>query len=419
MRRLAYSLGAAAFVLAFFHRLAPGAIATDLREAYGASGTALGFIAALYFYPYAAMQLPSGVLADSIGPRKLFTAGALVAGAGSILFALAPDVALLLVGRALVGFGVAVAFISVLKLIASWFREREFGTYIGLLMFIGNLGGMLAAWPLAWVTQYVSWREVFVAAGLLSFALAAAIWWWVRDDPRDAGLPSVHALEGRAEPARSHAGWRDGLSQVARNPWTWVCFVAQFGVVSSYLAFSGLWAVPYLSEGLGMSRSLATAHATLMIFGFAVGALVAGTASDRVGRRTPLLRAMLAVYLACWLPWVAGWHLPPALSFATFLFLGLGMGGLSLTWACTKELNPPALAGTATSLVNSGGFLGTALLQPLVGWVLDRGAAGALAAHDYQRGIAVLGAVALVGVGAAFFIPETRCRNVYGSRVAG
>ena len=407
MRRAAYALGAAAFVLAFFHRLAPGALATDLREAYGASATALGFIAALYFYPYAAMQLPSGVLADSIGPRKLFTVGSLVAGAGSLLFALAPGVASLLAGRALVGLGVAVAFVSVLKLIAAWFREREFGTYTGLLMFIGNLGGMLAAWPLAWVTQLVSWRAVFVAAGLVSFALAAATWAWVRDDPRYAGLPSVRSLEGRAELARGHAGWRDGLAQVSRNRWTWFCFVAQFGVVSSYLAFSGLWAVPYLSEGRGMTRELATVHATLMILGFAVGALAVGMASDRMGLRLPLMRAMLALYLACWVPWVAGWTLPTAASLAVFLLLGLGMGGLSLTWACAKELNPPALAGTATSLVNTAGFLGTALLQPLVGWVLDR------SGGDYGHAVSVLFAVALAGVAAAFFIPETRCRNVW------
>jgi MFS family permease len=144
LRRIAYALGTAAFLLAFFHRLAPGAIAADLRATFGASATALGFIAAFYFYPYAAMQLPCGVLADSIGPRRLFTAGCVAAGVGSVLFALAPNIAWLLVGRALVGFGVAVAFVSVLKLIASWYREREFATWVGVLMLIGNVGGILA-----------------------------------------------------------------------------------------------------------------------------------------------------------------------------------------------------------------------------------------------------------------------------------
>ena len=181
-----------AFVLAFFHRIAPGAIAADLRESFGASATMLGFIAAFYFYPYAAMQLPSGLLADSIGPRRLFTAGSLVAGLGSLVFAYAPDVAWLLAGRALVGLGVAVAFVSVLKLIASWFSEREFGTWVGVLQMLGNLGGVLGAWPLAAAMEYVSWRSVFAATGIFSILLAAGIWFGVRDSPRDAGLEPVH-----------------------------------------------------------------------------------------------------------------------------------------------------------------------------------------------------------------------------------
>ena len=149
LRGLAFALGAAAFVLAFFHRVAPGVVAADLRATFDTSATTLGFIAAFYFYPYAAMQLPSGVLADTIGPRRLFTAGTLVAGAGSLVFAFAPDVPWLLAGRALVGLGVAVAFVSVLKLVASWFSEREFGTWVGVLQMLGNLGGVLGAWPLA------------------------------------------------------------------------------------------------------------------------------------------------------------------------------------------------------------------------------------------------------------------------------
>lgn len=362
------------------------------------------------------MQLPSGVLADTVGPRRLFTAGSVVAGAGSILFALAPGVGMLLAGRALVGFGVAVAFISVLKLIASWFREREFGTYLGLLMFVGNLGGMLAAYPLAWVTQFVSWRQVFVAAGVISLVLALATWTWVRDDPRHAGLEPPDGSSASRSAARADAQWWDGLALVARNPQTWACFVVHLGVVGSFLAFSGLWAVPFLGEGLGMSRAFATAHATLMIFGFALGSLFIGTASDRMGRRLPLLHASLVLYLLCWLPWLAGWHPPLAISFAVFFCMGLGMGGMALTWACAKELNPPAFAATAASLVNTGGFLGTALFQPLVGWVIDRSAGGAHAARsldDYRMGLAVLAAFALLGVGAAFFTRETRCRNVY------
>ncbi len=408
LRRTAYALGAAAFVLAFFHRVAPGAVAADLREAYAASATTLGFIAALYFYPYAAMQLPSGVLADLAGPRKLFTAGSVVAGAGSLVFAYAPDVAWLLAGRALVGLGVAVAFVSALKLIASWYREAEFGTWVGVLMLIGNLGGMLGAYPLAWITQFVSWREVFAAAGAISLAVGLAIWLFVRDSPRAAGLAPAHG----AEPARSHAGWWAGVREVAANPHTWPLCVLHVGMVGSYLTFAGLWAVPYLTEGLGMTRAAATLHVTATIVAFALACLVVGAASDRMRRRLPLLRALALLYLACWLPWVMGWRLPAAASYAAFALMGAGIAGASLAWALAKELNPPALSGTATSLVNVGGFLGTAIFQPLVGWVLDSGG-GVEALDDYRRAAAVLAAVALAGVVPAFFVRETRCRNVY------
>jgi sugar phosphate permease len=415
LRRLAYTLGTAAFILAFFHRVAPGAIASELRGTFDASATALGFIAAFYFYPYAAMQLPSGVLADSVGPRKLFTAGSLVAGAGSLAFAWAPSVTWLLAGRALVGLGVAVAFVSVLKLIASWYSEREFGTWVGVLMLFGNLGAVLAAYPLAWVTQYTSWRTVFAVAGGLSLFTAACIWLWVRDDPREAGLPSPHVGDGKAVAA--HSGWWDGLRRVASNRDTWPGFFMHLGMVGSYLTFSGLWAVPYLTDALGQTRTNATLHVTLMILGFAFGSLAVGTLSDRMGRRLPLLRALALLFLASWLPWVMGWQLPVALSLAAFTLMGVGIAGASLAWALAKELNPPALSGTATSLVNTGGFLGTALFQPLIGWVLDRiGPAAPLDA--YRSAAAVLAVIALFGVASAFRIRETGCRNIYAERAA-
>jgi sugar phosphate permease len=406
LRRTAYALGTAAFLLAFFHRLAPGAIAADLRATFGASATALGFIAAFYFYPYAAMQLPCGVLADSIGPRRLFTAGCLCAGIGSLLFGAAPNVMWLLVGRALVGFGVAVAFVSVLKLIASWYREREFATWVGVLMLVGNVGGILATVPLAWMTEYVSWRQVFLAAGVVSLVLAVCIWLWVRNDPYDAGLAE------RTEAPPAHDNWRDGVIRVARNPDTWPGFFMHLGMIGSYLTFAGLWAVPYLTDGLGLARPVATLHVTMMILGLALGAFAVGTLSDRLGRRLPLVRSLSLLYLAAWLPWVLGWHLPLPLSLAASALMGIGISGASLAWALAKELNPPALAGTATSVVNSAGFIGTALFQPMVGWVLDHADAGG-ALDAYRLAASLLAAIAFSGVVAAFLIRETHCRNVY------
>jgi MFS family permease len=396
-------------VLAFFHRVAPGAIAADLRQDFGASATMLGFIGAFYFYPYAAMQLPSGLLADSIGPRRLFTAGSLIAGLGSLIFAYAQDVAWLLAGRALVGLGVAVAFVSVLKLIASWYTEREFATWVGVLQLIGNLGGTLGAYPLAWLVQRVSWRDVFAGAGLLSFLIAACIWLWVRDTPREAGVALPGEAAAGAAPAR--VAWGAGLARVAANGQTWLAFIALFGLIGSYLTFSGLWAVPYLTDARGMDRSEATLHVTVMILGFGFGAPAAGMLSDRIGLRLPSLRVLSTLYLACWLPWVMGWPMPHWASMTVFGLMGVGIAGAVTCWALAKEHNPPSLSGTATSLVNGGGFLAVALLQPAVGWIIDH-SAGAPAPEVYRRAAFLLGAVALAGVLATFRLRETRCRNV-------
>ncbi|MBI2959583.1 MAG: MFS transporter [Betaproteobacteria bacterium] len=422
MRRLrwtAYVLGAAAFVLAFFHRLAPAAIAGELQGAFATSGTTLGVLAAAYFYVYFAMQVPSGVLADTWGPRRLFTAGSLVAGAGSIIFGLGETLQVAIAGRLLVGLGVSVAFISVLKLNAAWFSERQFATATGLLMFIGNMGGLMSAAPLAWIVGFTSWRNVFVASGALSLALAALIWFLLRDNPRQLGLPSMNELEGRpdAPPQTSH--WLQGLGVVLRNRQTWPGFFMNLGLVGSFLTFAGLWAVPYLREVHGMERALATYHTSAMVLGFAAGSLAVGALSDRMGRRVPLLRALGGLYAACWLPLLAGWPLPLGASLGLFTLMGIAIAGATLSWSCAKEVNPPELSGTATSVVNTGGFLGPAIYQPLVGWVLDLSSgASAHSALDWQLALGAMSFFTFGGFACAFLIRETHCRNIYAPEPA-
>lgn len=421
LRWTAYALGSAAFMLAFFHRIAPAAISGELQQAFSVNATALGVLAASYFYTYSVMQVPSGILADTVGPRVLFTVGALAAGLGSVLFGLADTLAWAIAGRLLVGLGVAVAFVAVLKLNAAWFPENQFATMTGVLMFLGNCGGFMAASPLAWVVTVTSWRNVFIALGAISMMLGVMTWVFLRDSPKQMGLPSMRELAGLPDYPPHRGNWLAGLRAVLANPRTWPCFVVNLGMFGAYLTFVGLWAVPYLQDVHGMSREIAARHTSLMIVCLAVGALAVGAASDRMGRRVPLMRALGLLFVLCWIPWVAGIPVPGAMGYALFALMGLGAAGASLGWACAKEVNPPALSGMATSVVNAGGFFGPALCQPLVGWLLDRGAMGGAdaalahvaagnAARDYQAGLAVLMASATIGWLAMFAQRETYCR---------
>ena len=166
-RWLALGIVALAYVLSFFQRFAPAGIANDLAAAFETTAASLGVLAATYFYVYTVMQVPAGILADTLGPRRILMLGGVIGGLGSFLFGLAPSLDIALVGRTLIGLGVSVVFIAMLKLIAVWFEENRFATLVGVGMLIGNLGSVLAGAPLSALAQATGWRGVFVGVGVL------------------------------------------------------------------------------------------------------------------------------------------------------------------------------------------------------------------------------------------------------------
>ena len=149
--------------------------------------------------------------------------------------------------------------------------------------------------------------------------------------------------------------------------------------------------------------------------GFAVGAMSVGTLSDRIGRRRPVLIGAGLIYCLCWLPLVLGLPLAGGASYVLFALMGLGASSFTLSWACVKEVNPHALSGMATSVANTGAFLGTGILQPLVGWAIDR-AQLAHAPHVYQNGMLIFLACVVIGLLGSLRVRETYCRYIHLAR---
>ena len=409
----------AAYVLSFFQRFAPAGIAQDLAAAFQTTAASLGALAATYFYVYTVMQVPTGILVDTLGARRILLLGGLVGGVGSLMFGMAESLNTALVGRTLVGLGVSVVFIAALKIIAVWYEERRFATVVGMFMLVGNLGSVLAGAPLSWLAQTAGWRGVFTGVGIVSLALGAACWLLVRDRAQSA--PGAAAGVGRVDRTMI----MQGLLTVLRNPATWPAAAVNFGLGGSFFAFGGLWATPYLMQVHGMTRAVASAHLSLYFAGFAVGCLLLGNLSDRLGRRKPVVLVAAHVYGIIWLVWLSGVLLPQAATYTLFAIMGVAMSGFSLTWACAKEVNPPHLSGMSTSVTNMGGFLGGALMQPLVGWVMDLRWNGAMAdgvriyaPDDFRMGLALLVAMAWFGVLSVWRIRETRCRNIHAELAA-
>ena len=399
-RRIVFGIVLLSFVLSFFHRTAPAAIASELTRAFAINAATLGTLAATYFYVYTLLQIPVGVLADTMGPRRLLTGGSLIAGAGSLAFALAPTWEIAAVGRMLVGVGTSVVFIAILKISAVWFPARRFATLTGVTMFAGNLGAVIAGAPLAWVVAQTSWRSVFVGLAALSIALGLATWWRVRDRPEDLGFPAVNSIA----PPEADRHWIHALREVLANTATWPGFFVNVGIGGSFLAFAGLWAVPYLVEVYGMPRVTAAEHASLLLLGVAVGALAIGWLSDRLGSRRGLMRACTLLYALSWLPWILHVTWAEWATLAWAFLMGLLIPGFTLSWTVAKEVNRPEHSGMATSVVNLGIFLGTGILQPLVGAVLDRGRAQGDAWHAWDHALWILAGSAALGAAASWFV---------------
>ena len=419
LRWTIYGVLVAAYMLAFFHRFAPAMVSAELAQAFGITAAALGSLAAMYFYIYTAMQIPAGVLADTLGSRFAVTLGNIVAGAGSVVFGMAETFATASIGRFLVGLGVSVVFVGLMKSNTVWFSERRYGTVSGLTLLLGNVGAIAATGPLALMLMHVDWRTLFVVLGIFAIGLGLVSWWLVRDKPEDLGFPSVREMEGQAAHAPRTRHWVHDLRAVLANRRLWPGFFYDFGMTGSLFGMLGLWAVPLLRDVHGLSRGEASVYATLATAAFALGCLAAGSLSDRLHRRRPVLQAGALIYLlAClallFLPWTPG-----AGALGLFALLGLSAGSFVVAYAHAKEVTAPALSGMAIALVNTGLFLGTALFQPLFGGAMDFGWDGRLldgvpiyAAADYRRGLWLLAGFAAMAALASRFLVETNCRNV-------
>src|SRR4029079_2868546 len=219
------------------------------------------------------------------------------------------------------------------------------------------------------------------------FALGA--WWRIRDRPEQMGFTHVRGI-APAAPIR----WTHALRAVVANPTTWPCFLVTAGIGGSYLAFAGLWAVPFLEQAYAMSRVGAAEHASALLLGVAFGSLGIGALSDRLRNRRALMRGYTLLFALSWLPWLLHAQWPFAATLAWFALMGVLIPGFTLTWTIAKEANRPEHSGIATAIVNMGIFLGAGILQPLVGWVLDRADDPLVA---WRNGIALLAGAAAFG----------------------
>jgi MFS family permease len=169
-----WGIPALLFLIAFFHRVAPGVIAKELMEAFRATGAIVGFLSAAYFYAYAGLMIPAALLIDAFGVRRVVAAGGAVMGLGTVAMGLTSTQPVLFAGRFAVGAGASVTFVGALKIAATWFPPSHFGTLSAVTATIGVLGGLVATAPLAALVAATGWRGALGLVGVVTVAGAVA-----------------------------------------------------------------------------------------------------------------------------------------------------------------------------------------------------------------------------------------------------
>jgi MFS family permease len=395
------------FLIAFFHRPAPGVIAKELMQTFAASGATIGMLSATYFYTYAGLMIPAGVLLDAFGVRRVVSLGSAVMGLGALAMAVAPSEALLFAGRLAVGAGATVTFVGALKVAGTWFAPSEFGTLTAVTATAGAMGAFLATAPLSWLVELVGWRGAFGVVAVLTLAGAALCYGVVRDaGGRDRASAAV-----RAPRLRDVAG---GMLEVVRNGATWPPFFAFFFLYAA-VGNMMLWIIPYLRDVYGLDRTDASMYAAATSLALLAAGPLTGWLSDRLRRRRMPFIGLALALAATWLAFVLtlGTLRLGAVSIVLFLMGAFG-ACFVLIWPLGRDVNPPRLAGVAIAVVNFGGFLGAAVTQGPLGVLLDARWEGTLVdgarvypLHAYRAAFGVCAAFVIVAFLVGLLLRET------------
>ncbi|MBP1734269.1 MAG: transporter [Deltaproteobacteria bacterium] len=385
-------------------------VVPDLVITFAISGTSLGILASGYFYSYAIMQIPVGLLSDSWGTRKTVALFSLVAALGSVLFALAPSFGVATFARVLVGLGVSATFVSSLKVLAEWFSGREYARISGLLMAMGGIGWLSAATPLAFLAEAFGWRSAFVIVGAITVVLGILTWFLVIDRPESEDTAAVNI--GYPSTKNRNLRLLSGLSEVFGKKYFWVIAIWLFFAQGTLFSFFGLWAGPYLMDTYALSKPSAGNILSMIAVGMVVGGPFLGHLSDRIlESRKKMLVGASAVNVFVWCIMIVFYHTfsLPAL-FGIFFLMGVTTSSIVvIVFTSVKELFPLEMAGTAIGTANLFGFFGGIVFQPLIGYVLDIAGKvqGAYPPYAYRWAFWVFLAMNTVSLMSIIFSTET------------
>jgi predicted MFS family arabinose efflux permease len=285
---------------------------------------------------------------------------------GSLIFALAPSFAVCLFGRALLGLGMSCMFMGNLMIVALWYPPRLFTTLAGLVSALGNTGALTAAIPLALMAESVGWRASFLIFAGINAILALFIWLVVRDHPpsEETGHP----------PLREKYALGQAYRIILGTPSFWGIATLNFFATGSFFSIQSLWAGTFLMDIFGLNPTEAGWLISCLTAGFIVGSVLTGNIADRwrVSRKRQALITLGLYLIPLLLLSTAVRQGREFLLYPVYFATGFFASGIVLPLAHLKELFRQQIVGTALTLSNFFGVMGIAVLQYLMGWLIER-----------------------------------------------
>ncbi len=402
-----WGLAAAFYFSDYLARVAPGVMHRFLQMDFGIDETGFGILTASFYVPYILMQIPVGLTVDRISIRWILTIMSLLTAFGCCVFGLADGLGMASVGRMLIGFSAAFAFISALRLATSWFPPAMFGLLAGMTQALGMLGAAAGEAPVSFLVSVVGWRHSMLVIAFLFIVLAALMYQYIQDNP---GL-KTHEVK-----AENRLRIIDSLRTILSHRQTWLnAFYA--GFLFGPTAVIGESIGPaYLQYGRGLTAHAAAFATGLIFIGWGIGGPLSGWMSDKIGRRKPMMIASAMCGLVLTSYFVFYPNMSAYTAYALFFLFGLTNTGVAIAYAVSTEIHDRNVVGTSIAFTNMASIFVGASMQPLVGYLVDS-VSGSRAFHvetlllsDFQYGFRILPLCSLIALMLAFTVKETYCR---------
>lgn len=407
---LVWGVAASFFFCDYFARVAPSVMVDDLMTSFHVTAQGLGSLSGYFYWPYIAMQIPVGLLVDKFGVRRLLIIMSLITAYACYLFGHATTLFGAELGRFLLGFGAAFAFVGALKLATVWFPVSRFGLLAGLTQALGMLGAAFGEAPVSYAVQTIGWRSTSYLMVGIFVLLAIGLYAIVQDNP--PGHEPPPPKKGRGLMSMAH-----DLGVVLRNPQSWMNAIYAGLLFAPVAAFGELWGANYLQHVHGMSESTAAMANGMIFIGWGIGGPLIGWLSDYTQRRWPLMlgSAVMGLALLCILLFVP--NLSATTIFIVLTLFGVSNTGVGLAYAVAAEINPLPVAGASIAFSNMMSILIGACFQPLIGHLMDIHAGFTeymqsvhYSPADYHFAMLILPAALVACVAMMMFIRETYCQ---------